>query len=374
MVWQCGRSPSGGSLRENNSKLAHLLLSGYFGSGNIGDDAILLGFVHGLGNSNHEITVLSGSPEETYRLYGLRSVPRKEMAQVKEAIDKCDALVYPGGSIFQDVTSFGSVAYYAQLVKLAKAKKKKVILLGQGIGPLKGFLGKRTAATAFNMVDAIAVRDPQSMTALQELGIKKQPRLTADCAFLLPNPPDNDAQQGFNVGSMKSVGISLRPYGKNKDVVQLFGELTRMLFQNNYMPVLIEMDRNDDGQLIQDIAKAQGGKIPDLRKLQTPMQLQQRLRRMDSIIAMRLHAGILAVTVGIAPLMVSYDPKVAAFAKMLDIGTAPSIEGLTAQRLFDLFVDHLKSRERNEKIVERKREELRKSAMLNIELLEQILR
>lgn len=354
--------------------MAHLLLSGYFGCGNIGDDAILLGLVHGLGSTKHEITVLSGTPEETYRQYGLTARPRKEMNAVKEAIDRCDALVFPGGSIFQDVTSFKSVVYYSQLVKMAKAKGKKVILLGQGVGPLKGFLGKRAAASAFNAADIIAVRDPQSVQTLKELGVKGQPRLTADCAFLLPPPPANDNQQGFNVGNMKSVGISLRPHGKGKDIVQLFGELTRTLFQNGYMPVLIEMDRNDDGPLIQEISKAQGGKIPDLRKIQTPMQLQQRLARMDSIIAMRLHAGIIAATAGIPPLMVSYDPKVTAFAKLLEVGTCPSIEGLTAQRLYDVFVEHQKSRERNEKILVKKREELTALARQNVELLEQVVR
>ena len=72
--------------------------------------------------------------------------------------------------------------------------------------------------------------------------------------------------------------------------------------------------------------------------------------------------------------MVSYDPKVTAFSKMLDIGTSLSVEGLTAQRLYDTFVEHQRSRERNQKILERKREELYKLAMLNVELLEQALR
>src|SRR5579862_2838072 len=349
-------------------------MAAYFGSGNIGDDAILLGLIQGLGQSKHQITVLSGAPEETFRLYGLNSIPRRDMSRIKDAMGTCDALVYPGGSIFQDVTSFASVGYYAQLIKLGKSKGKKVVLLGQGVGPLTGFLGRRVAAGAFSMADVVAVRDPQSVATLKDLGVRVQPRVTADSAFMLPAPKLDDTQQGFNVGNMKSVGISIRPHGKNKDIVKLFGELTRLLFQNNHMPVLIEMDRHDDGPLILEIAKAQGGKIPDLRKLQTPMQLQQRLSRMDSVIAMRLHAGILATTVGIAPLMVSYDPKVTAFAKMLDIGTAPSIEGLTAQRLYDLFIDHQSARERNEKVMARKLEELRAASMKNVELLEEALR
>ena len=48
----------------------NLLLAGYIGCGNLGDDAIALGFVQGLGNSGYDITVMSGRPEETNRLYG----------------------------------------------------------------------------------------------------------------------------------------------------------------------------------------------------------------------------------------------------------------------------------------------------------------
>lgn len=352
--------------------MANLLLSGYFGCGNVGDDAIMLGFVHGLGNTRHGITVLSGAPEETFRNYGFNAVQRKDMGAVKAAIEKCDALVYPGGSIFQDVTSFRSCAYYAQLVSMAKKAGKKVMLLGQGVGPLTGFLGKRAAAGAFNDADLVVVRDPGSVSTLKSIGYKGTPRVGADMAFLLPQPPESDAG-GFSVGSMKSVGISVRPHGKDKDIIKVFGELCRMLFQNGVMPVLIEMDRTADAPLMAEISKAQGGKIPDIRKLTSPMQLQQRLARMDGVIAMRLHAGILAATVGVPPLMISYDPKVSAFSQMLDIGTAPSMEGLTAQRIYDLFSEHMKSRERNEKVLDRKVEDLRKQAQLNIELFNQAL-
>jgi polysaccharide pyruvyl transferase WcaK-like protein len=173
---------------------------------------------------------------------------------------------------------------------------------------------------------------------------------------------------------MKTVGISARPLDKKTDVIGIFGDFCRLIYQAGSMPVLIEMDREEDGPLIAEIAKRQGGKIPDLRKMTTPMQLQQRFLRMDSIVAMRLHAGILAATVGIPPLMVSYDPKVVAFSKMMDLGTPLSIQGLTAQRLYDTFVSFQKDRDRNARLVERKREDLRKLAELNIELVRSTIR
>lgn len=354
--------------------MATLLLAGYLGSGNHGDDAVMLGLVQGLNGLPYDFQVLSGAPEETYRLYGLPSTPRRDMGAVEKAIDECDALVFPGGSIFQDVTSVKSVAYYSQLVKKAKKAGKKVLLLGQGVGPLKTFLGKRLAKSAFDAADVLAVRDPGSLNALKELGVRRPIHVTADSAFLLPRPPES-ADGGFNVGNMKTVGIAPRAVKeKGRDIVGLFAEFCRLVYQSGTMPVLIEMDRNEDGQLIQEISKRQGGKIPDIKKIATPMQLQQRISRMDLMVAMRLHAGILASSVGIPPLMVSYDPKVTDFSKLLEISSALSLEGLTAARMMDTFAAFQKDRERNVRIMERKREELAGLAQKNIELLKEAVR
>ncbi|MDR3690382.1 MAG: polysaccharide pyruvyl transferase CsaB [Fimbriimonas sp.] len=348
---------------------AHLLLAGYIGCGNIGDDAIALGLVHGLGNAGYDITVMTGRPEETNRLYGFSVVDRRDFKAIEMQMEQCDALVFPGGSIFQDVTSVKSVAYYSKLIGMAKKAKKKVLLLAQGVGPLDSFFGKRMAASAFNDADVISVRDPESIQTLKSLGVRKTPRLTADSAFLLPPVQASDEGQGFTVAGMKSVGISVRPLDRKIDVASIFGDFCRLLYQSGSMPVLIEMDREEDGPLIAEISKRQGGKIPDLRKLTTPMQLQQRMSRMDSIVGTRLHAGILAATVGIPPLMVNYDPKVAAFSKMMELGTPLAVQGLTAQRLMDTFTSFQRDRERNGRIVERKREEMRKLAQLNVELI-----
>lgn len=352
--------------------MANLLLAGYFGAGNLGDDAILLGFIQGLGNTAHGVTVMSGNPDEMSRLYGFTTIDRRDMNAFKRALESADALVFPGGSIFQDSSSVKSVAYYGQLVKLAKSKGKKIIFLGQGVGPLTTFLGKRWAASAFSMADAIAVRDPASKAAIQDLGVKNHIRVTADLAFLLPSPAESDAV-GFGVGTMKSVGISVRPHGKKDEIQSLFGEFARLLFNAQIMPVFIEMDRQHDGPLILEISKSQGGKIPDMRKMQTPMHVQQRMSRLDAVVAMRLHAGILAATVGVPPFMVSYDPKVAAFAKLLDLQTAPNVTGLTPQRLFESFTQFMKDRERNDKILARKKEELVKLAWSNMDILAEIL-
>ena len=123
-----------------------IVLGGYYGCGNIGDDALLYGLLTGLADAPWQITVLSGNPEETRRILGHHAVPRKNLSAIKEAIESADALVLGGGGLLQDKTSLLSLKYYTHLITIAKNANKKVVLLAQGIGPINSFLGKRAAS------------------------------------------------------------------------------------------------------------------------------------------------------------------------------------------------------------------------------------
>jgi polysaccharide pyruvyl transferase CsaB len=346
-----------------------LVLAGYFGRGNLGDDAILLGFTRAIKDLPYHYTVI-GTPEILMRDYGLRGVSHTDVRAVNEAISEADALVFPGGSIFQDVSSTRSVAYYAGLVKAAKKANKKVVMVGQGVGPLNGFIGKKMAASAFAAADVIAVRDRESVNTLTSLGVKGSFRVTADMAFMLPKPPADEGMKQFGLGDMRSVGLSARPAGGDtKNVIKVFSQLMKLLFENRWVPSMIEMDRELDRPLLDKLGKEFGGKVPEIRGLTSPVQLQQRLMRMDAVIGMRLHAGILATSVGVPAYMVSYDPKVNAFANSMGFPAPLNIQGATAERIFDGFQSFVKDRERLVATVERKRDELSKQAQQNIEVL-----
>jgi polysaccharide pyruvyl transferase CsaB len=353
--------------------VAKILLGGYLGCGNLGDDSVMMGVIDRLGN-NHDYMVMSGEPEETYRQHQIPSIPRMNPKEYERAIQLADALVLPGGSLFQDVTSVRSTLYYAGLIRSAKKHGKKVLLLNQGAGPLNSWMGKRNTAAAMNSADFVSVRDPGSVSLLKAIGVTKQIHVGADSAFLLPVPGKDVNEGEYSVGNMKSVAISPRPMKlKGIDEAHVFGELSRLLFNAGYAPTLIEMDKYEDGPMLEAITKDQGGRIPYLRNLGNPRTVQQRLARMHGIIAMRLHAGILASTVGLCPLMISYDPKVTAFAKLLDMGPALPLEGLNAARIFDAFQTHFKAQESRAALVLRKRAELAELAGKTVDLAAKLL-
>jgi polysaccharide pyruvyl transferase CsaB len=250
--------------------LAKIVLAGYLGCGNLGDDAVMLGVTDRLG-IHHEYVVLSGDPDQSFREYGFHGIPRKHPKEVDRIISECDAVLFPGGSIFQDVTSAKSTIYYTSIAKMAKKHGKKLIFLGQGVGPLNSWLGKRQAVSAFNLADLLVVRDPQSAHLLRELGVQKKIHVAADSALLLQEPMREDEGTNYSIGAMKSIAIAPRPvHKKGVDVVSLFGETCRLLFQAGFAPTLIEMDSVEDGPLLEAISKQQGGRIPQLKRLGSP--------------------------------------------------------------------------------------------------------
>ncbi len=353
--------------------MKRVLLAGYFGCGNIGDDAILLGFLEGARDLDIDPIVMSGRPEETHRLYGVPGFDRRDLGLFKERMAEADLLVFPGGSIFQDVTSLRSVAYYSSLVKTAKKLGKKVVLLGQGMGPLNRFVGKKLAKDAFNACDAICVRDPDSIQTLKKLGVKQTPHLTADMALLLPKPTIDDNVESYQVAGMRGVALIPRPHGKGDGVAQLFGEIAQQLMKQGRMPVLIEMDRHADRPLILQIEKLMGGKIPTIRDLVTPMAMMSKLCRLEGMISMRLHGGILSAAIGVPPTMLSYDPKVTALSKLLGLPSALPMDGLTASRAVDSYLELQKKKATYGPRMEGELVQLRDLAAKNIEVLRRIL-
>lgn len=353
--------------------MKRLLAAGYFGCGNLGDDAILFAFREGTRALGHDLRAMSGSPEVTYRQLGIPCVPRKDMNAVRAAIEECDALVFPGGSVFQDTTSVRSVVYYGHLFRMAKKAGKKVFLVGQGIGPVNTFFGKRIVRGVFSGADLVAVRDPESAKLLHSLGVTKPPTVTADTALMLSEP--NASEDGaFSVGGMKAIGLAPRPHGKGKGdgTGQVFGELARLLSKQNMVPMLIEMDSVMDKVLIDKLEKEQGGRIPGIRKIQHPVDLQRRLARLEAVVAMRLHAGILAATVGVPCLMITYDPKVTAFANQVGFPTLSPNE-LRPERVLEALTQLLKQRDQAAQNLRSRVAPLREQALKNLTLVNEAL-
>ena len=102
--------------------MSKIIISGYYGFNNAGDEAVLYSIINSLRKSNPEvgITVLSNKPELTAKAYNVEAVNRWKYLEIARAIRKSDLLISGGGSLLQDVTSKNGILYYLGIILMAR--------------------------------------------------------------------------------------------------------------------------------------------------------------------------------------------------------------------------------------------------------------
>ncbi len=169
-----------------------MVLYGWYGGGNLGDEAVLAGIVQLLRERDPDvsITALAVNPTQTARLHGIAAVARQPF-KARAAIKRCDTFALGGGGTVQDVTSIFNLPSFLLYPMLAARMGKRVVWCGVGVGPLGTRLGRWLARLAARSAQSITVRDQLSATLLRRLGLPSTPSLTitADPALCLTPAP-----------------------------------------------------------------------------------------------------------------------------------------------------------------------------------------
>lgn len=297
-------------MADTTRRARRVLLSGYYGFANAGDEAVLAGLILSLRAVDPaiEVTVLSMNPAETERTHGVRAVDRYRPNALLPALARTDLLLSGGGSLLQDVTSAHGILYYLGVVRLAQKLGKRTMFGAQGLGPLERTRSRRLVASVANRLDAITVRDPQSAALLREIGVTHPPiQVAADPALLLG--PDT-----FPRPQPNTYGVALRPWrGQESLAARLAGACREALSQAH--PVLFPMQPQTDtvvGEQFASLLHQQQGADRILPKAGWAA-LTQAMGECEMMVGMRLHALILAAAAGVPSVALSYDPKVTAF-------------------------------------------------------------
>ena len=311
--------------------MAKVLISGYYGFNNAGDEAILAATVMSLRelNPDVEITVLSANPASTEREYGVKSVSRTSPYQLVKAIFGCDLLLSGGGSLLQDVTSSRTITYYLSIVMLAKKMGKKVMFFANGVGPVNKPYNKKLVKRVANQVDLITVRDERSKKELQALKVSIPPIVvTADPAMALPIKNENWetllASENINLSQEDLLlGISVRKWHmEGKFTSDLARVIDYMVERYDAKPIFIPMQVPGDVVVARNVLskmKTQGFMIENQYKYDELMGI---ISRCKILVGMRLHALIFAARTLTPMVGMVYDPKVASF---LDQVSQPSV-------------------------------------------------
>ncbi len=286
-----------------------ILVSGYYGFGNLGDEALLAGLSQHLHSAGHAVTVLSHRPADTRREHGVSA--RHRIWEAVPALLTCDALVSGGGGLLQDTTSSRSLDYYLGLIRLGKTLGKRVVVFGQSVGPLTERGWERTARSLAGV--PVSVRDPHSHARAATHGIKAH--LGADAALLLTCPAK----------PRPGGPVLFIPRHGNRSSTEALATVANRLSRSRVDVVCLALHAAQDSAEVEVLRRL--APTLELWRAASYRDALERVAASAYVVSARLHGLILASMCGRGHAGVIYDPKVAGFLEESGgIGFAPPVD------------------------------------------------
>ncbi|HOM81304.1 MAG TPA: polysaccharide pyruvyl transferase CsaB [Armatimonadota bacterium] len=372
---------------------ARVVISGYYGFDNAGDEAVLAGLIDAFQAAVPElsIAVASANPEATRRQHGVDAFHRYRWREFRAQLQACDVFVSGGGSLFQDVTSRRSIYYYLGTLALARLCHRPVMICGQGIGPIISPIARRATAALFNRAAAITVRDPASLETLAALGVRR-PRIeqTADPVFALrPSPREVGkeilARHGIDL-NRPCIAFALREWRpragsapaatdpNDEHILGIWAEAAAFAHRELGAQVLfVPMHPPDDESYARRVAEQAAVPAVVLPGPCPPRDLISVVGCVDLMVAMRLHALIFAALQGVPLVGISYDPKIDGFLRLLDRTPAAEMTSIEGEVLLHAIQTAWDARAGEASSLKQKAEHLRENALRNGSVLASLL-
>lgn len=301
-----------------------ILVSGYYGFGNAGDDSIAASIIQNIRAEDPQakITIFCKSPQQSAKKYGARAIARFNIPAILREMRGAKLLISGGGNLLQNTTSSRSLFYYTTIIRLAKACGLKVFIYANGVGPVFGAKYEQKVVKTLALADRITFREPQSIEYVASLGFDREKiALSADPALTLESATKERIDYILReVRGDRFFAVSLRSFStlRSEEVegmdeetfAALFAaEIDRICASTDALPLYLIMQSSRDRELcerVNALAQHKGYILPAL----TAPEILGMLSRCSLVIAMRLHLLIYGAAAGKPLLGVSYDKKV----------------------------------------------------------------
>lgn len=355
-----------------------VVISGYYGFDNLGDEVILAALINNLRQLKQKvhITVLSNNPAATAQNYQVQAIERWPLANVKQALKGCELFITGGGSLLQDRTSIKTIPYYLTIMGMARRRGAKTALFACGMGPVNRWWLQKGCQKSLQKADFISVRDEESKQLLIKMGLRKEISLIPDPAFTLAGQKptlnyDLLRQEGLRKQKPLILLAPRNQVGQAADPSFWVEVIKQIKAQKEVQFLLWPLHQQEDYQLCQAIAAH--SKEDLIKKPLTPQNILSCFRGVDLVIGVRYHALLLAAVAGRALLGIAYDPKVKSLLKSLNLLHDLDLSKVDAATIAWRALKCLQQKEKVEQIVKQQTKELKLEALKGFELLAKLL-
>jgi polysaccharide pyruvyl transferase CsaB len=333
-----------------------VLISGYYGFDNLGDEAILEAILQWLETRDdvHPV-VLSADPKATFDAYGADAIRRTSLWAILRRLPGSPVMIQGGGGLLQDTTSFKSLLYYLGVMLLGFVTGRRVVAFAQGIGPLEAEVSPLLVGEFLSQCDLVCVRDFKSYAFCQErLPLRKPLKLMADAALLL-EPADADAvhdifvQENLDLPGKPLVAFCVKgPRSDRRQMTALARAMDMTAAELGGGVAMFPFHHPEDVEYAEAVRALASDRdsVMIVKGKYRPAEVLGLIGMCDLVVGMRLHSLIFAAAQGVPFVAVSYDPKVDEFAGEFGVKPAVHTPLVGPETLFDAVVDTYEARGR----------------------------
>ncbi|MBQ2863370.1 MAG: glycosyltransferase [Clostridia bacterium] len=320
-----------------------ILLVGYYGAQNTGDDAAL--------------DILRGALAEKYEVYNIvrtplecseRCILRTDIKRIDEVMRGAAAVIFGTGNLLQDKTSRRSLAFWAMLFDMAKKRADRVVLFSLGIGPLCSDYAKNTARRLLERADYVSLREPTSLSAARILTENTRTLLRSSDIVLLTKKAEYKRKAEIKRGRRGYYLLFPRADQARSDTEAVRGFISLAARQGLY-PVIIPMDKRRDLSICAHIADGRWSVCSDVGASEI-LDLADGAR---FAVSARLHGTVLCAMASLPILSSDCDGRLGAFSLYSGAGVTLRSGEYDAHALFAGVLDAIAERSQkpyNEKI------------------------
>ncbi len=333
-----------------------ILISGYFGFGNCGDEIILNVERERFESLGYDVKYITADNTR-------KSAVSRNFFDTFRAISKSDVIISGGGGLLQDKTSLKSLFYYLFILYAGFVLRKKTVCFAQGIGPLDTLFGRFLTGRVISRVNLITVRDRYSKNVLIKCGIKKPVNICSDVAFLFYGK--EEIRLPCRKFVIFSPGYSLR-----MPSIETLADIAKIIKEESELPVIIvPLYPERDGKVAYEISQRTGFPVVIPDKIGQYLYM---FERSEFVVGMRYHSVVLSALARKAFVSMSYDPKVSAISEEFGLNFIENYAKMTKERFSEIFSLNFKNRRNIERKMEIKLSEMKKRAEKNFILFKEM--
>ena len=298
---------------------ADSILCGYYGYGNIGDDALLEASLRRARREYRggSIAVMTKNGKiDSYR-FGASCIKRSSPLAVFIAICGAKRLIFGGGTLLQSATSRRSLVYYCALLMLAGSLKKECILWANGIELAHSPLCRILLRSALKKCSYIGVRDTRSLAIAKKLAPKAAVMYEDDLAKSEFYPESEPKRINYLLSTVfqriPNDFIIATPRARACDIdISLLVKALAVERKNKKEILVVPMNPDEDSAICKEICCALSAKILDGVSFYDLVELTSRAER---IYSMRYHGLVAADIANTEAIGIGSDEKISVYCK-----------------------------------------------------------